>query len=144
MASSASPEWLQEHLTTLLNSPYIHFKNPGPLGLRMGPGPIDLFSTRFNNMFTKDATGVVAGNEVDKAGLKESILALQKKWNPDTATFSAQDTTELGHPVTRFAWAQKGSETQAEVTAAASVREEGGSPRIDTLTLDGDEALFTN
>lgn len=55
----------------------------------MGPGPIDLFSTRFSNMFTQDVTGVLGGQEVDKAGLKEGLLTIQKKWNADGA--QAQD-----------------------------------------------------
>ena len=57
----------------------------------MGHGPIDLFSTRFANMFTQDATGVVGGKEVDKEGLKQSLLAWQKKWNQDTAHFTAME-----------------------------------------------------
>ena len=77
-----SPEWLSSQLTTLLASPHIHFTQPSfpGLKLRMGPGPIDVFSTRFTNMCTKDVTGVLGGQEVDKAGLKEGLLALQKKW----------------------------------------------------------------
>ena len=35
-------------------------------------------------MFTKDATGVLAGQEVDKEGLKNGLLALQKKWTKDS------------------------------------------------------------
>lgn len=83
----------------LLASPYIHFNHPKFPGMhiRMGPGPIDVFSTRFANMFTQEATGVVGGKEVDKAGLKEALLALQRKWNPDTAKFVAAqpDSPEL-------------------------------------------------
>ena len=94
MSQPVTPEWLQEQLSTLLASPYIHFnqpKLPGGLHLRMGPGPIDLFSTRFANMFTKEATGVVAGVQVDKEGLKQSLLALQKQWSADTARFVATE-----------------------------------------------------
>ena len=88
----APPQFLQDRLSTLLASPYIHFKKPtsGPLlGLRMGPGPVDLFSTRFANFFTHAATGVVAGTEVDRDGLKDALLALQRRWDPNSASFSS-------------------------------------------------------
>ena len=86
----ASAEFVQEHLSTLLKSPYIHFTQPQIPGIRLGHGPIDLFSTRYANFFTHNATGVVAGQELDKDGLKQALLALQKRWNPDTARFVAQ------------------------------------------------------
>ncbi|KAI0964643.1 hypothetical protein AcW1_001414 [Taiwanofungus camphoratus] len=87
----SSPQWLEEHLHTLLNSPYIHFPVGQLGGRRMGHGPVDLFSTRFNNFFTKGATGVVNGKDVDRAALKDTLLALQSKWNPATAKFAAVD-----------------------------------------------------
>ena len=84
---SAASAWLQSSLSSLLASPYIHFNQPKVPGMhfRMGPGPIDLFSTRFSNLFTDDATGVVGGKEVDKQGLKDSLIALQRKWDSATA-----------------------------------------------------------
>ncbi len=92
--SPSSPEFLQDRLSTLLASPHIHFnKPPALLNIRMGPGPVDVFSTRFANWFTHDATGVVNGKQVDKEGLKEALLALQKKWHPDSANFVAQDSS---------------------------------------------------
>lgn len=95
-STAVSPEWLQDRLQTLLNSPYIHFNQPKLPHIRMGHGPVDLFSTRFNNWFTNDATGVVAGNTVDKAGLKEALLALQRKWNNDTARFTPATSVQEG------------------------------------------------
>lgn len=91
-----TPEWLSNQLTSLLASPYIHFNQPKLPGLhlRMGPGPIDLFSTRFANMFTKDATGTLGGNEVDRDGLKNGLLALQKKWNRDGVQVQDASTPE--------------------------------------------------
>ncbi|OBZ66025.1 hypothetical protein A0H81_13994 [Grifola frondosa] len=142
-SSPSSPEWLQERLSTLLASPYIHFNQPSQFpGHRFGPGPVDLFSTRFSNYFTHDATGVVAGTEVDKDGLKAALLALQRKWQPDSARFEAQDAGD--EPATRFAWTPKDADQEAQVTATASIREEGGAPRISSLTLDGEQDLFTN
>jgi len=141
-ATAVSSEWLQEKLQTLMNSPYIHFNQPKLPGLRMGHGPVDLFSTRFNNWFTSDATGVVAGNEVDKDGLKQALLALQKKWNNDSATFTPSAGAQEGLLATRVEFTPAGSEQAADVTASASVRQEGGSERISTLSLDGDASLF--
>jgi hypothetical protein len=88
-AQPGSPEWLSSQLTALLESPYIHFTQPKIPGLqlRMGPGPIDLFSTRFANMFTQNVTGVLAGQEVDKEGLKNGLLALQKRWTKESVQF---------------------------------------------------------
>lgn len=99
-----TPQWLSNQLITLLNSPHIHFtqpKFPG-LQLRTGPGPIDLFSTRFANMFTKDATGVLGGQEVDRDGLKEGLLALQKKWKGDSV--QTQDAQSADGYQVRCSW----------------------------------------
>ncbi|KAM5538387.1 hypothetical protein V8D89_007989 [Ganoderma adspersum] len=137
----ASAEFLQEHLSTLLNSPYIHFKQPQIPGIRLGHGPVDLFSTRFANFFTHDATGVVAGQELDKGGLKHALLALQKRWNPDSASFVAEG--DAAKPSSKFLWTQKDAANQTEVTASGDVKEEGGTQRIHRLTLDGDQALFS-
>ena len=95
-AQPGSSEWLSAQLTTLLNSPYIHFTQPKIPGLqlRMGPGPIDLFSTRFANMFTKEATGVLAGQEVDRDGLKSGLLALQKRWTKDNVQITDAQAAE--------------------------------------------------
>lgn len=87
-----SPEFLQFRLTELLSAPHISFpKHPpgGPFGaLRMGHGPVDLFSTRFLNDFAEDARGTVNGRAVDTDGLKAALLALQRRWNPDTSSFT--------------------------------------------------------
>lgn len=98
--SDPTPEWLQEQLSGLLALPYIHFtqpKIPG-LSLRMGPGPIDLFSTRFSNIFSKEATGVIVNQEVDRDDLKQGLLKLQKKWNKDSVQFASHNP-EDGHQV---------------------------------------------
>ncbi|KAI0352186.1 hypothetical protein OH77DRAFT_1485902 [Trametes cingulata] len=138
-----SPEFVQEKLSSLLASPHIHFNHPPKIGgMRLGPGPVDLFSTRFANYFTEDATGVVAGKEVGKEGLKSALLALQKKWDPQNANFVAQGSTPK--PATKLLWTRKDAGQQTEVTAAAEVKEEGGAHRISHLTLDGDESLFSS
>lgn len=137
-APAVSPEWLQDRLQTLLNSPYIHFDQPKLPHLRMGHGPVDLFSTRFNNWFTSDATGVVAGSTVDKAGLKDALLALQRKWNSDTAKFTPSTSAQEGSVrhlltcsqslsdgviaqlVTRCEFTPMGAQQPADITASAS------------------------
>ncbi|KAI0931098.1 hypothetical protein AcW2_000057 [Taiwanofungus camphoratus] len=139
----SSPQWLEEHLHTLLNSPYIHFPVGQLGGRRMGHGPVDLFSTRFNNFFTKGATGVVNGKDVDRAALKDTLLALQSKWNPATAKFAAVDDATQAQPAVQLNFTPKSADQAAEVKASASVTEEGGAPRISQLTLSGDDALFT-
>ncbi|GJE89561.1 hypothetical protein PsYK624_056640 [Phanerochaete sordida] len=140
----ATPEWLTEKLTELLKSPYIHFTQPKIPGLqlRMGPGPIDLFSTRFANMCTDDVTGVLAGAAVDKDGLKQGLLALQKKINAGQVQTGEAQGAEGYQTATKMLFAAKEGDDQVEVSAAASVREQGGLQRISALRLDGDSSLF--
>jgi hypothetical protein len=92
MAEQPNTEWLQNRLSQLLSSPYIHFTQPKVPGLhlRMGPGPIDLFSTRFMNLFTENAQGNVNGQEMGKDDLKQALLALQKTFNKDSVQFKPQ------------------------------------------------------
>ncbi|CCM00048.1 uncharacterized protein FIBRA_02074 [Fibroporia radiculosa] len=144
--TTASNQWLEQQLSQLLSSPYIHFRPLTNGGLRMGHGPIDLFSTRFNNLFSSDATGVVAGSEVDRAGLKEALLALQRKWDADSAHFTEVNGLQDGHLGTNLQWTPKNAEDgqNVEVSATATVQQDGGATRITTLRLDGDQALFTS
>ncbi|KAI9070246.1 hypothetical protein FKP32DRAFT_1639998 [Trametes sanguinea] len=139
------PEFLQERLSSLLASPHIHFPTPPPgsalHGLRMGHGPVDLFGTRFANWFASDARGVVGGREVDREGLREALLALQRRWDGGSARFVPREGAEK--PATKMLWTQRGSGEEAEVHAAAEIKEEGGTPRISHLTLDGDPSLFS-
>ncbi|KAI0686833.1 hypothetical protein BC835DRAFT_1378451 [Cytidiella melzeri] len=145
MADQPTPEWLQQRLSELLASPYIHFTQPKVPGLhlRMGPGPIDLFSTRFTNMFTQDAKGTVNGQEMDKAALKEHLLKLQKRYNKDSLNCTPQ-CSEEGHQLcTKMAWTQKDSESETEIKASATTKHEGGTYRIDTLHIDCPQHLLS-
>lgn len=96
MAEQPTPEWLQDHLAELLAAPHIHFTQPKLPGLRlrMGPGPVDVFSTRFMNMFTQDAKGTVNGHHVGRDELKENLLKLQKKYNRDSLHCAPQSPEE--------------------------------------------------
>ncbi len=101
----ASSQWFASSLLALLVAPYIHFNptpppipGPGILPVSLGTGPIDMFSTRFINLFTDGANGTVAGTSVDKDGLKQALLAVQKHWDPANAQFiqePQQDTTKV-------------------------------------------------
>ncbi|KAF8492520.1 hypothetical protein JB92DRAFT_2577417, partial [Gautieria morchelliformis] len=82
----SSALWVERALASLLSAPHISFPKP-PAGINLGPGPIDLFSTRFNNTFTSDAKGRVDGELVNRDALKEKLLALQSHYNPDTVKF---------------------------------------------------------
>ncbi|KZT02096.1 uncharacterized protein LAESUDRAFT_730612 [Laetiporus sulphureus 93-53] len=141
MAERTSTEWLQQSLHTLMMSPYIHF-TPPKIGRVHAPGPIDLFSTRFNNMFSRECTGVVAGREVDRDGLKQALLALQREWRDEAASFAPSATVKPGHYACRADFIPKGREQMEEVRADASFMEERGEQRIHHLSLDGDASLF--
>ena len=125
-----SPEWLGSALTALLAAPYIHFPAPPPgMGrLRMGHGPIDLFSTRFNQLFAQNARGHVNGADVDRDGVKDALLAVQSWWS----------TTGTAQPV-RGAVAGEGlpvrcfSRVWEELTGATG----RDDPRVDTATQRG-------
>jgi hypothetical protein len=93
---SSSNEWLEKTLTDILSSPHISFpQQTGNLHIRMGHGPIDLFSTRFMNSFTDDVKATVAGQEMTRDELKASLLALQKHWNSDSVQFAP---SHVSHP----------------------------------------------
>ena len=49
----------------------------------MGPGPVDMFTVRFNQFFMPEAHGTICGHSVDREGLKQSLLNLQKRWNSE-------------------------------------------------------------
>ncbi|KAI0776349.1 hypothetical protein BD413DRAFT_611016 [Trametes elegans] len=117
----ASHEFLQEKLSALLASPHIHF-NPRP-----------------PTSASASAPAPVRGTEVAREELKQALLALQKRWVKDRASF-----VPLGErdPRTKVVWTENEADQPSEFTASARVKEEGGVPRISFLTLDGDQSLF--
>ena len=72
-------QWLATSLSTLLKSPHIVL-DESPL-LPLAPGPVDIFTVKFDQLFTPDARGYVCGKEVDRKELKETLLGLQRRWN---------------------------------------------------------------
>ena len=135
----------------------------------MGPGPVDLFSTKFNNAFAHDVKAFVVGKEVSREELKAKLLGLQKHWNAEQVKF--QDGS-AGPVRCRFpclhsliALVQR-SEAVAYLPSGESIsmsaewvssrlfsifigdlsisrtEEEGGRRRIRRFSLDGDFSLF--
>ncbi|OBZ67083.1 hypothetical protein A0H81_12940 [Grifola frondosa] len=146
-----SGHWLADHLCDLMASPHVSI--PSHVGgVYVGPGPVDLFSTRFESWFLPDAKGTVAGREVDREGLKEALLALQTKWDPENVKIRSdpdyshtllQDHTQMR---TELEWTPKTSDPETDqkqvIDAEAAVVAQEGRERIRFLTLKGDEALF--
>lgn len=94
--------WLSKEISEIVTSPHISFPKPaGPLQFRMGPGPIDLFSTKFNNVFVLDVKATVAGEEVSREQLKARLLGLQKHWKAEEVRFEDESAgpvrCSLGH-----------------------------------------------
>ena len=56
---------LQEHFRTLVTAPNDHF----------------------DRLFTRDATGVIAGKSVSRDGLKAALLALNREWSAASCRF---------------------------------------------------------
>lgn len=95
-----SSEWLSKEISDLLASPHISFPKP-PTGIHLGPGPIDLFSTKFNNLFALSVEAVVDGQQVSRDDLKQKLLNLQKHWDPKGVKFQDEPPTppvRFGHP----------------------------------------------
>ncbi|KIJ38896.1 hypothetical protein M422DRAFT_258303 [Sphaerobolus stellatus SS14] len=92
-ALSSNAAWLQIIISELLVSSYIYFRTSAVLGIRFGPGPLDVFSTRFNNGFTPNVTATVASESVNKDDLKERLLGLQQHYSADNTKF------ETGHRI---------------------------------------------
>ena len=86
---STSADWLSTELAKLLASPHISFPKPPP-GIHLGPGPVDLFSTYFSNLFSSDVRATVDGDSVSRDVLKQKLLNLQKHWNPEEVKFQQE------------------------------------------------------
>lgn len=94
-----SADWLSTEISKVLESPHISFPKPPP-GIRLGFGPIDLFSTNFNNLFSLNLEAKADGKNVSREELKQALLNLQKRWKPEQVEF--QEGTSTG-PVSAVA-----------------------------------------
>ena len=81
-APQSRSAWLADHMEQLMASPHIHLSESGAM---LAPGPVDMFSTRFDEMFMPDAHGYIGTDRVDRHQLKECLLGLQRRWNVQTA-----------------------------------------------------------
>ena len=81
MDTEKRSQWLADQLRDLMATPYVQVDEEEG----MGPGPVDMFSTKFDAMFMPDAHGWVCGERTDRDGIKESLLGLQRRWNEKEA-----------------------------------------------------------
>ncbi|CDO69261.1 hypothetical protein BN946_scf185042.g163 [Trametes cinnabarina] len=130
-ASTPTNHWLSDTLCELMASPHVSMpQHAGRMHLG-GPGPVDVFTTRFNQYFLPEARGTLSGRPVDREGLKAGLLALQKRWNSEGMRV-IDDPTLHGLPMgdnmlsTEIEWTPEGSQTPEVVIAEASMGESNG------------------
>ncbi|OBZ67219.1 hypothetical protein A0H81_12938 [Grifola frondosa] len=111
-------------------------------GIHTSPGPIDLFSTRFNTYFMPEARGMLAGRSVDREELKEGLLALQRTWDSENVKVMEPKHHSRGMMSTEMEWTPEGSTMPEVVSAEASVGQESGHKQIRFLKVEGNPALF--
>ncbi|OJT15329.1 hypothetical protein TRAPUB_8125 [Trametes pubescens] len=143
--AASSNRWLSDCLCDLMASPHVAMPPHG--GMHLGPGPVDVFTTRFNEYFGHEACGTLCGRPVDREGLKTGLLALQKRWNPEAVRVGNDPQLNgipLGHNIlaTEVEWTPEGSTVPEVVLAEASVGEERGHEQIRFLKMEGNSALF--
>ncbi|KAJ3522485.1 hypothetical protein NM688_g8867 [Phlebia brevispora] len=148
---SPAPEsrsaWLAEHLKELMESPHVHLTEGGA---EMAPGPVDMFSTRFDAMFMPDAHAILVPDHVDRHQLKECLLGLQRRWNDKAAVCKGVPPHEVHDMEFHPDMAAKMEFTplfmypahQETVMAEAKGAMMEGQERVSELMLEGDPALF--
>ncbi|KAI0344537.1 hypothetical protein BDW22DRAFT_1058766 [Trametopsis cervina] len=153
---TANSRWLAMSLSAILSAPHPAF--PKSPNVHTGPGPADLFSIRFDEMFQSEAHGYICGREVDREELKNALLGLHTRWDPEDATAIGTVVRAAPNPMfldRRCSACQPTMSAKLEFTplfryprevetimAEASGQEFGGSERIECLRMDGDESLF--
>ncbi|RDX50066.1 hypothetical protein OH76DRAFT_1402921 [Lentinus brumalis] len=116
-------------------------------GMHMGPGPVDMFTVRFNEFFMPEAHGTICGHPVDREELKDRLLNLQKRWNSEDIKV-VQEGGIHGFPLqpsvlsTEVEFTPPGHRMPEVVMAEASVGEQEGHERIRFLKMEGNSALF--
>ncbi|TFK89474.1 hypothetical protein K466DRAFT_486784 [Polyporus arcularius HHB13444] len=147
MSSVAVPQshWLSDCLCELMSSPHVAMPPHG--GMHMGPGPVDMFTVRFNEFFMPEAHGTICGHPVDREELKDRLLNLQKRWNSEDIKV-VQEGGKHGFPLqpsvlsTEVEFTPPGHRMPEVVMAEASVGEQEGHERIRFLKMEGNSALF--
>jgi len=124
----AAKTWFQESITSLLTAPGPIHMPKLPFGMRGGHGPIDVFSTRFANLFTDDVDAMVNGESLDKDGLKDKLVTIKKQYNPSSATFSdvggssgVWEVAEGEHVLTKLDWTQVNTQGAEETISVSSI-----------------------
>ncbi|TBU38791.1 hypothetical protein BD309DRAFT_826910, partial [Dichomitus squalens] len=142
--STSPSHWLSECLCELMASPHVSMPPHG--GMRLGPGPMDVFTTRFEQYFTSTAHGTICGHPVDREGLKEGLLALQKRWTPEDVKVEQEgNDCLLQHDVlsTELEFTPPGSSIPEVIIAQASLSgDKEGEKHIRFIKLEGNRALF--
>jgi len=147
---SAESQWLAHWLSLLLAAPHISVPDESSEEVRLGPGPVDVFTSRFNEMFMPEARGIICGHTVDREELKQTLVGLQRRWNAAEGSCVGCEThpTHISefHPTMaaqmEFTPMYMYPREKETIVAEASGEEVGGAERIDCLMLEGDEYLF--
>jgi len=129
-----SAHWLSKELSTLLASPHISFPKTQ---IRLGPGPIDLFSTNFNNLFVPDVEVTVDGKKASRDELKQKLLNLQKHWKPEEVKFQ-DEPTKVPNDLETIATLSPGQ----NVSFLAQTEQKGGKTVIKKFCMNGAASLF--
>jgi len=138
MTTANTSQWLSQTFSSLLSAPHISIpRRPG--GIIMGPGPIDLFTTRFLNTFTENVQATVAGQTVTRDQLKSALLNVQKQWNPTDVQFEQPLQPKEDDVITTLcSWTPKDSDKEVQMQISAGTIEDGGRLKINILDLEGD------
>jgi len=136
----AAKTWFKESIASLLSAPGPLHMPKLPHGIGGGHGPIDVFSTRFANLFADDVDATVDGERLDKAALKDRIVAIKKEYNPSTASFSDihgsygdGDFADGERVQTRLDWTQSSTDGVAEFTMRNTITWDA---RVKTISGD--------
>jgi hypothetical protein len=90
--TTMSDNWFVKQFSKLMESSHISIPPP-PTGVLIGPGPIDQFSTNFDNLFADDVKAAVDREEVSRAVLKQKLLNLKKHWKAKQVKFEDESAS---------------------------------------------------
>ncbi|KZS87687.1 hypothetical protein SISNIDRAFT_460617 [Sistotremastrum niveocremeum HHB9708] len=144
-------QWLEDAITSLLSSPAaIHITNPPGGG---GPGPIDLFDTRFDNTFSANVEAYINGKKLDNSALRAKLNSVQQSFSPETANFSNSVENDTGVGAGQvglfFSWnvnhapsSGVGQGEAVQVSLNAQIAQENGASKVTILSLVSGAPIF--
>ena len=88
----STENWFVKEFAQLMAASHITFPKPPP-NIHLGPGPVDQFSTDFENLFADHVKATVDGKVVSKEGLKQKLLNLKKHWKVDHVKFKEEHSS---------------------------------------------------